>query len=128
MERVFGWKGEEKRKVVGFSHFLSRPTTIQSLQNGKKIGEKRSMLDKIALLPPMANFLSFSTFLSFPFFFFFCPDKISSGLHDWFTLVMILVFFFYLDKISHSKPCFFLFFLFVFFFNILLAFAYFINK
>ena len=57
--------------MVGLSHFLSRPTTIQSLQNGKKMGEKRSVLDKIALLPPMANFLSFSTFFVFPFFFFF---------------------------------------------------------
>ena len=57
--------------MVGLSHFLSRPTTIQSLQNGKKTREKRSMLDKIGVLPPMANFLSFSTFLSFPFFFFF---------------------------------------------------------
>ena len=63
---------EGERKVVGLSHFLSRPTTIQSLQNGEKMGEKRrrSVLDIIALLPPIANFLSFSTFFVFPFFFF----------------------------------------------------------
>ena len=81
--------------MVRLSHFLSRPITIQSLQNGEKMGEKRSVLDKITLRPPMANFLSFTFFSFFFFFFFFCLDKISSGLHNTFTLVLVLVFFFF---------------------------------
>ena len=117
--------------MVGPSHFLFGPTTIQSLQNREKM--RKNVLDKIALLPPMANLLSFSTFV-FPlffcfffFFFFFCLDKISSSLHNTYTLVLVLVFF--LDKILHSRHWFFLFvFICFFFFNILLAFAYFINK
>ena len=110
-------RGGGERKVVGPSHFLSGSTTIQSLQNGEKMGEKRrkSMLDKIALLPPMANFLSFSTFVFPQFFFFFCLDKISSGLHSMFTLVLVLVFFF-LDKILHNRRWFFLFVFICFFF------------
>ena len=59
--------------MVGPSHFLSGPTTIQSLQNEKKMGEKRRkcLLDKIALLQLMTNFLSLSTVFVFPFLFFF---------------------------------------------------------
>ena len=63
--------------MVGFSHFLSGSTIIQSLQNEEKMGKKRRkcLLDKIALLHLMTNFLSFSTVSVFPFFFsfFFLP-------------------------------------------------------
>ena len=71
-ERCLVERGEGERKVVGPSCFLSGPTTIQSLQNGEKMGQKRrkSELDKIALLHPMANFLFFSTFV-FPSVFFY---------------------------------------------------------
>ena len=59
--------------MVGPNCFLSGPTTIQSLQNGEKM--RKSELDKIVILHPMTNFLSFSTF-DFPFFFFFfCLEK-----------------------------------------------------
>ena len=62
------------------------------------------MLHKIALLHPIANYLSFSTCLSDVFFFFFFRIK--------FCTVQIGSFCLFLSS----------------FFNILLAFAYFINK
>ena len=54
---------------MGPNHFLSGLTTIQSLQNEEKIGEKRRkcLLDKIALFHLMTNFLSLSTVFVFPF-------------------------------------------------------------
>ena len=88
---------------MGPSCFLSGPTKIQSLQNGEKM--RKSVLDKIALLHSMANFLSFSTFV-FPLFFFF----------------------FFWIKFCTIDGSFCLFLSVFFFFNILLAFAYFINK
>ena len=89
---------------MGPSCFLSGPTKIQSLQNGEKM--RKSVLDKIALLHSMANFLSFSTCLSDFFFFFFFRIKFCT-VHIGSFCLFLSVFFF---------------------FNILLAFAYFINK
>ena len=63
------------------------------------------MLHKIALLHPIANFLSFSTCLSVVFFFFFF-------FRIKFCTVHVGSFCLFLSS----------------FFNILLAFAYFINK
>ena len=97
--RVFGWEGEGERKVMGSNCFLSGSTTIQSLQNGEKMGEKmrKIELDKIALLHLVANFLSFSTFVFLLFiylFICFCLDKISSSLHSTSTLVWFVFSFF----------------------------------
>ena len=84
---------------MGSNCFFSESTTIQSLQNGEKMGEKRrkSKLDKIALLHLVANFLSFSTFVFLLFiylFICFCLDKISSSLHSTSTLVWFVFSFF----------------------------------
>ena len=113
--------------MVGLSYFLSGPTTIQSLQNGEKM--RKSELDKIVILHPMTNFLSFSTF-DFPFFFFFFVwKKISSSFHGTITLVWFgFFFFFFFFGIKFRKVGSFCLFLSFFLKNILLAFAYFINK
>ena len=50
------------------------------------------MLHKIALLNPIANYLSFSTCLSDVFFFFFFFDKILYSKH-WFFLFVFIFFF-----------------------------------
>ena len=82
--------------MVGPNCFLSGPTTIQSLQNGEKM--RKSELDKIVILHPMANFLSFCTF-DFPLsFFFFLSGKkfllVCTVRSLWFGLVLVFFFFF----------------------------------
>ena len=106
--------------MVGPSHFLSGSTTIQSLQNGEKMGEKRRKSVMVQNCPSPSHdqffvflLLSFrSFFVLFLFFVFFCLNKISSSLHNTFTLVLfffIYFFIFFMDKILHSRCWFFLF-------------------
>ena len=95
--------------------------------NLSKIGRKwgRMCWTKLPFSLPWPTFclfllLSFRCFfVFFFFFFFFCLDKISSSLHNTYTLVLVLVFFFFfLDKILHSRHWFFLFVFICFFFLI----------
>ena len=104
---------------MGSNCFLSGSTTIQSLQNGEKMREKRRKieLDKIALLHLVANFLSFSTFIFLLFiylFIYFCLDKISSSLHTTSTLVWFVFSFFWINfcTVDFASFCLFLSFFF----------------
>ena len=91
----------------------------------------------VTLLHPIANFLSFSTFcvylyfFFFFFFFFFAWIKflLVCRIHShWFGFGFdFFFFFFFVNKILHST-CWFILFVFIYFFNILLGFACFINK
>ena len=82
---MFDWKGDGERKVVRPNCFLFDPPKFNFHKIERKWKRKRGrcVLDKITILHPLANFLSFCfSSLSFPFFFFFfLVDKISSCLH-----------------------------------------------
>ena len=67
---------------------------------------------------------SYGQFFVFPFFFFSIKSlQVCTVRSHW-----LWFWFFFLDKILHNRRWFFLFVFICFFFNILLAFAYFINK
>ena len=105
-------RGKGREKWWGSIIFSLGPLKFNLSKIERKLERKRGrcVSDKIALLHPITNFLSFSTFcFSGFFFFFFCLDKISSCLHSTFTLVWFWFWFW-------------------FFWFFILAFAYFINK
>ena len=63
------WLGEEKKVEPG--SFLSKPTKIQSFQNGGKIrGEAGRWVDGITHLPPILPHIAFEVDF-FPIFFHF---------------------------------------------------------